>query len=77
MASGPVIGGRIGGRKYIYDLWGVEVLQDVEMPLCPGIDRDRLPRLHGCESDNAAVSFGVTESLSSDTDPFSGLTRQS
>ena len=34
-----------------YDPAGIEVLQDVEAPLRPGIHPDRVPRLHGIEGD--------------------------
>jgi hypothetical protein len=46
--------------------------QDREALLRLGIERDRLPRLHGIEGDKVAVPLARTESLADDTWPTVG-----
>jgi len=54
-----------GGIAHI-ELARKDMGEHQEALLCPGIQRDRLPLLHGPEGDKVAVALGRTKSLSSD-----------
>ncbi len=58
---------QVRGRLTGVELAGQHMSQDQEALLRLGIQRDRLPRLHGIEGDKVAVALGRTELLTSDT----------
>ena len=51
-------------RRLVVQLAGHEVGQHQQALLCPGIQFDRLPRLHETEGDKVAVPLTRTKSLS-------------
>jgi hypothetical protein len=54
-------------RRLHGQLRGQDMAQDVQALLGSAVQRDRLPRFHGNESDKVAVPLARTESLSLDT----------
>ena len=48
-------------------LIGQDMGEDIQALLCSAVQRDRLPRFHGHESDKVAVPLARTESLSLDS----------
>ena len=58
---------------------GQDMVEDVEPLLCSGVQRDRLPRLHGFEGDKVAGRLGLTDSLAVHTTldkPLTDLTQE-
>lgn len=58
---------QVGGRLIDGQLPGQDMGEHGEAPLRSGIQRDRLPRLHGSEGDKVAVPLARTDSLADDT----------